>query len=235
MTKKRPVGLLTALCCMAWLVIIIAMLFTALRLELKDRDGFLSFYEAYGIEQRTGLSPESATDALMALVDYMEGDRDSIQLTVMEYGKEVEMYSEDEISHMVDVYRLYQGFAKLLPAAIICMAALLAIWLYSRKKGLPSPLLRGYLWGLGLFVLLGGELALWAVADFTSFWTAFHLAFFTNDLWLMDPAVSRMIRICPESLFSGIAGRMALKTGLTLGLLCVLMILATILHKRKKQ
>ena len=210
--KKIIIALLTAVSCMAWMVIIIGLMFSCLRIELKDEMRYVEFYDDYRIEERTGISARGAAEALMALVDYMEGDRESIQLTVMEYGQPVEMYSEDEISHMVDVYYLYQGFAKFVPAAGVCAALVLVIGLLARKKELPNILLRGFLWGLVLFILIGGGLALWAVLDFTSFWTAFHLAFFSNDLWLMDPRVSRMIRICPESLFSGIAARMAIRT-----------------------
>jgi len=225
MAKKRSVSaLLTAISCAAWLIIIIALMFTFLRGELKNESRYLAFYEEYRIEERTGLTPKGAAQALMALVDYMEGDRESIQLTVEEYGVPVEMYSEDEIHHMVDVYHLYQGFAKFQPAAIACAALILLIGRYAKKKGLSNIPLRSFFWGLGLFALLGGGLALWAAVDFTSFWTAFHLAFFSNDLWLMDPRVSRMIRICPEHLFSGIAARMAAKTAAMLGVICIALV-----------
>ena len=225
MTKKKSLaGLLTAVSCVAWLIIIIALMFTCLRGELKNQSRYLSFYEEYRIEERTGLTPKGATEALMALVDYMEGDRDSIQLTVEEYGVPVEMYSEDEIHHMVDVYYLYQGFAKFQPAGIACAAIILLIGWYAKKNSLPNIPLRSFFWGLGLFFLIGGGLALWAALDFTSFWTAFHLAFFSNDLWLMDPNVSRMIRICPEHLFSGIAGRMAAKTAAMLAVICIALV-----------
>ena len=38
----------------------------------------------------------------------------------------------------------------------------------------------------------------------------FHHLFFTNDLWLMDYATCRMIRICPLPLFNEIVVRFAL-------------------------
>ena len=232
--KKSLAGLLTAVSCVAWLIIIIALMFTFLRGELKNESRYLAFYEEYRIEERTGLTPKGATEALMALVDYMEGDRDSIQLTVEEYGVPVEMYSEDEIHHMVDVYYLYQGFAKFQPAGIVCAVIILLIGWYAKKNALPNIPLRSFFWGLGLFILIGGGLALWAVLDFTSFWTAFHLAFFSNDLWLMDPNISRMIRICPEHLFSGIAGRMAAKTAAMLGVICIALV-AYYRQSRKKE
>ena len=231
--KKLMTGLLTALSAIAWLVIIIALMFTFLRSELKDWRGFLKFYEDFRIEERIGISPRHAADALTALVDYMEGDRESIQITVEEYGVPVEMYSEDEARHMVDVYYLYQGFKKFQPAGIVCAGLILLIGWYAKKKGLPNIPMGSFFWGIGAFVIIGGGLTLWAVLDFTSFWTAFHLAFFSNDLWLMDPAVSRMIRICPEHLFSGIAGRMAAKTAAMLAVIAIA--LATLNRVQRKK
>ena len=59
--------------------------------------------------------------------------------------------------------------------------------------------------GAGLIVL-----GIWVAVDFNSFWTEFHHLFFTNDLWLMDYATCRMIRICPLQLFNEIVVRFAL-------------------------
>jgi integral membrane protein (TIGR01906 family) len=51
-------------------------------------------------------------------------------------------------------------------------------------------------------VLCGfGAIAVWAAADFNSFWINFHHVFFRNDLWVLDPAVSRMIRMFEQSFF----------------------------------
>ena len=57
-----------------------------------------------------------------------------------------------------------------------------------------------------VLILLG----IWVAVDFNSFWTEFHHLFFTNDLWLMDYATCRMIRICPLPLFNEIVVRFAL-------------------------
>ena len=50
-------------------------------------------------------------------------------------------------------------------------------------------------------MLLLAAIAVWVLLDFSSFWTAFHHLFFTNDLWLLDPATSRMINMMPLQLF----------------------------------
>lgn len=37
--------------------------------------------------------------------------------------------------------------------------------------------------------------------DFDAVFTKFHEIFFSNDLWIFDPAVDYMIRMLPEGLF----------------------------------
>ena len=111
---------------------------------------------------------------------------------------------------MVDVKSLYQSFRKSQLAAIAAFVMVLLLSLSERKKGRSSITLRSLAVAVIIFFIILGVLGIWAYTDFTAFWTAFHHLFFTNDLWLMDPAVCRMIRICPESLFAGMAGSMAI-------------------------
>ena len=47
-------------------------------------------------------------------------------------------------------------------------------------------------------------------------WTRFHTLFFTNDLWLLDPATDFMIVICPESMFSALVVAILLRTAFIL-------------------
>ena len=84
-----------------------------------------------------------------------------------------------------------------------------------------------------VFVLVVLCFGIWVLADFTAFWTAFHHMFFTNDLWLLDPRVDRMILICPEQLFFGIVVRFI---GLFLAaalILCALSILCLRIRKKR--
>jgi integral membrane protein (TIGR01906 family) len=50
-------------------------------------------------------------------------------------------------------------------------------------------------------------IAIWALADFNQFWTNFHLLFFDNDLWLLDPNTSIMINLFPGSFFFDLVTR----------------------------
>mgnify|MGYP003243312051 CR=1 FL=1 len=222
----RPLKIAAAVLC--WLLIILAILFTVLDIQLSPESGaqqrFLRFYSEYGTEERFGIEPKQCAAALMAMIQYMRGYRDSIQITVSEYGSAVEMFNRQEIDHMVDVKSLYQSFRKSQLAAIAAFV-----------MGRSSITLRSLAVAVIIFFIILGVLGIWAYTDFTAFWTAFHHLFFTNDLWLMDPAVCRMIRICPESLFAGMAGSMAAwSAGLILAASLLLAAIEKALAKKHK-
>ena len=55
--------------------------------------------------------------------------------------------------------------------------------------------------GRELLVIAIANGALLFASDFTKYFTIFHEIFFTNDLWLFDPATDYMIRMLPEGFF----------------------------------
>ena len=195
-----------ALC---WLLAILGLLVASLRGIINDNSYFLRLYQNMDIEAQIGISPQDCARAMGAMVGYMEGRRESIQLTVTEYGQEVQMFNQQEIDHMVDVRALYQGF-RLLGNIGLVFLALLLVFLWCRWPWLVGCIRRGWWIALGIFGVLLLLLGTYALVDFNDFWTRFHHVFFTNDLWLMDYATCRMIRICPLELFSGLIGRFTL-------------------------
>lgn len=216
MNKARPLRFFgTAACAALWLMAMTAALFLVIRATIRDPEYFRARYEQIGIEAYTGISVEDCTRAMYQLVEYMEGEAGSIQLTVVENGVEVAMYNEQEVLHMYDVRDLYQGFLFFSYIALFLLA--LALIGALRSQAWRGMLKRGILGGYGLLAAIIVLLGLWVAVDFNGFWTAFHLLFFDNDLWLMDPAYCRMIRICPLELFYGIVVR----AGTAFALLCV--------------
>lgn len=204
----------TLLAALLWLLAILGLLMGALRLTINRPGYFSNIYEEMDTQSQIGISPADCTEAMMAMIGYMEGSRDSIQLTVTEYGQQVQMFNQQEIDHMVDVRALYQTFRDLGDVGLASLGLLLiGLALWSRWPGLARQIRRGWWLALGIFAGVLVVLGVYAAVDFSDFWTRFHYVFFTNDLWLMDYATCRMIRICPLELFSGI---IAAFTGLSL-------------------
>lgn len=207
--KKNAVY--TALLAIAALLIIIAVLFTSLQICINQRNWYYESYVKYGTAKETQISDEEMTEAIFRLIDYMEGRADSIQLSVTEAGRVVEMYNRQEIDHMVDVRALYQAWRAVRTYGGILAVIIIAVCMLTLPKGQRIGMLcRGFLIAAAVFGAVLIALGIWVAVDFNSFWTEFHHLFFTNDLWLMDYRTCRMIRICPLQLFNEIVVRFAL-------------------------
>lgn len=208
---------------LASLLLIIAVLFTSLQLCMNDESWFYHEYDSMNLCAKIGISTEDITKALMRLIDYMEGRVDTIQLTVTENGKQVQMYNERETLHMLDVRTLYQAWRSVRNFAVPAAAVLLLAALYMTEKGSRIRLLsRAFLKASAVFGAVLAALAAFAIVDFDAFWTGFHHLFFDNDLWLLSYKTDRMIRICPENLFSDIVARFALLFLVPFGVMLVL-------------
>ena len=66
----HPLKIAAAVLC--WLLIILAILFTVLDIQLSPESGaqqrFLRFYSEYGTEERFGIEPKQCAAALMAMI-----------------------------------------------------------------------------------------------------------------------------------------------------------------------
>lgn len=228
---KRLVSL--AMSIAASLILIIALLFSALQLVANDGDWFYKQYREMGTGSAMGMTDDAVAKALTRLVDYMEGRRDSIYLEVEVNGEKVEMFNERETAHMVDVQRLYLTWRTVRNVGLaISLLLFVGAAMLSKKGGLKTAA-RGFLWAAALFALVCAAAGAWVAIDFSSFWTSFHHLFFDNDLWILDPATSRMINMCPQSLFMNVIIRFG---ALFLGVLAALTIASALcVRKRRKK
>lgn len=202
--KKRIIELLL---CIAMLLLILGMFVLSVRICANDEAWIEKEYNKLDINDYTGMSTEDMCRAYMCMVNYMDGKIDSMELEVSVDGSRVQMFNEKEIRHMDDVRRLYKGvevFMWCCFAAAGCTIA--AAGLLLRKEAAAS-VLKGYIVGLAVIVCAALALVIWGTVDFSGFWIKFHEIFLDLEGSTFDPMYSRMIRICPEKLFSDIIVR----------------------------
>lgn len=192
---------------LASLLLIIAILFTCLQIAVNDEEWFYREYAKLGTARQIGMSSKDIVSSMTRLIDYMEGRAPDIVIEVEAGGKTREMFNERESAHMVDVRALYQTFRSVRTFGAIAAVLMLVISSLAARRDTLKIFSRGFLIAGSIFLFLAVLLGTWVLIDFASFWTQFHLVFFTNDLWLLDPSVDRMILICPEQLFYDIVTR----------------------------
>ena len=110
-------------------------------------------------------------------------------------------FSEKDILHMKDVRVLYNvSFNLMIFFIIIFILSTILIALVYKNYAM-FYITKTFNKTLLAFILLVIVLAGIISYNFTSFWIKFHQLLFTNDLWLLSPEESNLIKMVPEQFF----------------------------------
>ena len=175
------------------------VLSASIAVPLLCRPVYYAHIEALNLDGYTGLSVEQIREAFDQVMDYCLGLRPDFAAGVLPF-------SESGASHFADVRVL---FLLDLWVAVISLAALVILFIISRRKKLtPTPLMGhgpGF-WaaiGLGgLFLIVGGL----AATNFERAFVIFHSLFFPSKTnWLFDWRTDPIILLLPEDFFRNCA------------------------------
>lgn len=217
----RTAGIVTAFCLM------IILFITSVEAVVYWTPGYFEKeYAKYNVLD----SLLHVTDEMM---DYLRGDRDDLHVTTTMGGEQREFFNEREIAHMEDVQVLFLKALSIRRACLVLGAGLLILMAATRARMgrvLPPSLCMG----TGLFFGLITVLGLIISTDFAKYFILFHHIFFTNDLWILDPATDMLINIVPEGFFMDTAARIALLFGSLSLVLFGVCLLLTVRNRRKE-
>lgn len=200
MKKKINEGLTT----FAIVCFIFGLLVTMFNLAVFNEGFFETQYKALNTAESMNMSDEDLMLATHTLLDYLQNKRDDINVEVVVEGKNVPMFNQKEIDHMVDVKDLFTGLNSLQMAAyVIFIILIVALTITNRMSSLTNSIYRA----LGVYLFVIGGIALYAFIDFSGFWVIFHKVLFSNDLWLLNPNTDRMINMFPEVFFNRLVVR----------------------------
>lgn len=186
----------------AMISIILTAIITSVDICARDERWVRMEYEKLDISDYSGMSIDDMCRAFATMVDFMCGESDSMYVKVNYFGEEVEMYNQREVDHMHDVRELFSNVMLANKVMIGLIVIGIVIFLSIEKNNGLYTISKYYLICLASFLAIALLLGIWAIADFSSFWIFFHFIFLDVEGSTFDPAFSRMIRICPEELFS---------------------------------
>ena len=163
-------------------------------------------------------------------MDYLKGDRENLDVFTTVEGKKQDFFNEQDKLHMADVQGLFIGGLRLRMGSLIvlmlCLAALLLM-----KADWKYILPRAFQIAVGASGVICAVLAFLVSRDFDAVFTKFHEIFFSNDLWLFDPAEDYMIRMLPEGLFFDMVIRIGI---LFIGGLVILLIGSAVWRRKTR-
>lgn len=210
----------------AMFLLVMIILITSFQIAIYG-DSEYRFYEKeyrkYRVTEELHMSMENVMKVTDYMMDYLIGREEVLSVKTEVDGRRQDFFNEQDRLHMADVRKLFLGGLKIRNFLVVFVAALLLLSLSwkNRKEGqkerdIGNQCFRAYSISLGVFLLAITLLAVAVSVDFTACFTLFHELFFSNDLWLFDPASDYMIRMLPEGFFADMVFRIG---GIFLGIL----------------
>ncbi len=221
---------------LGFLLLIFCAAFTVVQLTAAETAWFEQEFTKLGLAEEMNMTLGDLGASVRTLVNYMNGQTETIDLLVTVNGQQIRMFDLDiEIVHMREVRDLWQWFVGarnvgLLFGLVLCLLGVVL----DGKDALRNACV-GYFWALGVFLVLVAFAGTWAAINFDSFWTAFHkLAFPNSDNWLL-PMESRMIQMLPSKLFSDLVMRMGGRMLLIFLVVAAADALALVIRQRRQR
>lgn len=215
-------GILCAFCLM------IIFLFTSVEAVAYWTPGYYEKeYTKYEVARDVNMELDDLLDVTHEMMAYLRGDREDLHVPTVVGGVDREFFNEREIAHMEDVKGLFLGAITLrricTVLAVICVGLLFLL-----KADIKWVLPRMLCVGSGLFLALAAVLTAIISTNFTKYFILFHEIFFSNDLWILDPATDLLINIVPEPFFMDTA----LRIGIVFAAMTALLFIACILYSK---
>lgn len=177
--------------------------------------------------EKVDISETDLINAINVLFDYLHGKRDDLMLKVKltSTNQQVEMYNAREKEHMIDVRALFKLLLQIQAGLVVLVLILISLlfwpFIYNFKRCLRCNLTKSdnlgshviAFWAsfrkatscsLVLILCFITLISFFAWFDFEKFWWNFHELLFTNDLWQLDPASSRMINLVEGQFFNNL-------------------------------
>ena len=152
------------------------------------------------VAEYAGISQETLDKVTIGLIDYMDDQRDDL-IILSDEQEGHELFNTKEKAHMIDVKNLFILGQRINTMLFIILLLILIFYLSYDKNGMKKHFLKYSAITLSIILGIWLIMAILAMIDFTAFWTAFHKVFFTNDLWLLNPATDLLIRMMPQRFF----------------------------------
>lgn len=158
-------------------------------------------FEKYDISQATGLADSELDKAAAGLIGYFNSGEEYISLTVIKDGEPFELFNQREVIHLKDVKELIWLDYWVLLGTLVYVLAYAGVCLFWRKRRYWRRLAWGVVGGGSITLAFMLALGLGILFGFSQLFWQFHVFFFTNEFWLLDPTKDFLKMLFPDGFF----------------------------------
>ena len=215
MKKFLTIFFITIQCFSLFISSILAIIFYV----CFDLNFYKDFYQKENLTKTIGTTSDNLITNTQNLLNYLNKKE---QLST-------DWFSQKDILHMVDVQNLYTLSHNIMVYCIITFIVCTIIIVLMLKQQALLKITKIFNKVLILFILVIGGLSAVIAYNFNSFWIKFHTTIFTNDLWLLSPSESNLIKMVPEEFFISLITRIIIH----IFIVFFLLLITNIVLKRK--
>lgn len=175
---------------------------------------YRTMYQQERVADTLMISEDTLWEATEVLFDYLHGNKATLDMPIEVNGVQTEMFSIREKDHMVDVLQLMHVATQVMLGSLLVGFGVAFVLLATQSFGTKQDHIRAMRWVFGCFGMIGLGIGLFALVDFDAFWIQFHELLFSNDLWLLDPSVDRLVVMVNQNFFMGLVYRIIGSLGL---------------------
>lgn len=177
------------------------------------QDSFLNYTnEKYGIAESLSMEEADLRDAVHVMISYVKGGSDDAQIVVPIAGKDTEFFNEKELIHLTDVRAVLALISKI---AVTCLFVCIVGEIYLVFVKDENAVIKGVRYAWVLMLLAVFVIGVIAMEDINKIVVGFHELFFSNDLWLLNPATDRSVWMFKNEMYADALVRIAGIVGVT--------------------
>ncbi|AOY77762.1 TIGR01906 family membrane protein [Clostridium formicaceticum] len=178
----------------------IILLLSSIEFMAFNRNHYKNSFEKYDITTATGMDTNNLGHVVEDLLSYLKNEKDTLDTTAVIHGEEREVFGEREKLHMIDVKDLFVK-GRLIRNAGLGVLVILLLGMIIKDGHWKTNLAKALFYTAVVNLTLLGIFLLLLYIDFNKYFTYFHLIFFNNDLWVLDPQKEVLIQMVPEGFF----------------------------------
>lgn len=160
---------------------------------------FKILFSKYQIYKNINASILDVDKSFNMLLRYTHGDAVDINNIFFDNG--IKVFNQREILHMIDVREIFKILNYGLLISFLMILFFLLYFKIKKENFHYSFLFFSYQKILIFLFFIICLFGFYIIFDFNLFWDIFHKVLFTNDLYLLNPRESLLIRMLPLDLF----------------------------------
>lgn len=166
--------------------------------------------DAYKLEEKRQVEPGELKNAADHLVDYLKDRKESPQLQISWQNDECNYFNERELEHLKEIEGIFRFLDRMW---LWCFALGILCLLFLWKRKATKECFKGILLIQAAFIVILLILLVWMAVDLRGCINCLHRWFFTNELWILNPAKDKLIWLFPSKLFWDAAVRLGIAAG----------------------